>query len=139
MDVGGGQKDVNARPRGSLEGLPGALDIGGAGPGQGGDDGSPDGGGNRLHRGKVAFRGDGKAGFDDVHAQAVELVRQPQLLLHVHAASRRLLAIAQGSVEYRDPCSFHAEIPPAGTSFMLARRARLRESYNYYVSIRLFT
>ena len=118
---------MDARPGGSLEGLPGALDIGRAGAGQAGNDGTPDGGGNRLHRGKVAFRGDGEAGFDDIHAQAVELVRQPQLLLHVHAASRRLLAVAQGSVEYRDPCSFHAEVPPAGTSLMLARRANAKK------------
>ena len=57
-------------------------------PGQRRNDRTPNGGGNGLHRGKVAFRGDGKAGLDHVHAQAVELVRQTQLFLHVHAASR---------------------------------------------------
>ena len=88
---------MDARPGRSFKRLPGPLDVRRAGPGQAGDDGTPDGRCNRLHCGKVAFRGDGKAGFDDVHAQAVELVRQPQLFLHVHAASRRLLAVAQAS------------------------------------------
>ena len=79
----------------SLQGLPGALDVGGAGARQAGDDGSPDRRGDRLHRLKVAIGGDGEAGLDHVHTQAVELVSQPQLLLHVHAATWRLLAVAQ--------------------------------------------
>ena len=119
MNVGSGQEHMNAGPGGVLKRLPGALDVGSAGAGQAGDDGPPDGGGNRLHGGKVAFGSDGEAGFDDVNAQAVKLVRQSQLFLHVHAASRRLLAVAKSGVEYRDSCSFHVQGPPAGTGFML--------------------
>ncbi len=119
MNVGSGKKHVDARPGRSLQRLPGPLDVRRAGPRQAGNDGPPNGRGNGLHRGKVAFRGDGEAGLDDVHAQPVELVRQAQLFLHVHAAPGRLLAVAQGRVEYRDPCSFHAEALLHGTSLML--------------------
>ena len=110
MNVGSRQEHMDARPGSSFNRLPGALDIRRAGAGQPGDDGTPNGRRNRLHCGKIAFRGDGEAGFDDVHAQAVELVRQAQLFLHVHAASGRLLAIAKRGVEYRDPGSFHAKV-----------------------------
>ena len=127
---------MNAGPGGSLERLPGTFDVGRAGAGQGGDDGPPDGRRNRLHRGKVAFGSDGEAGFDDVNAQAVKLVRQSQLFLHVHAASRRLLAVAKGSVEYCDSCSFHVQGPSCRYGLHATRTSVLSKSYNYYVSIR---
>ena len=66
--------------------------------------------GNGLDRGKIAFRCDGKSGLDHVEAKPVKLVRQAQLLLHVHAASGRLLAVSQRSVENRNPGSFHAQV-----------------------------
>ena len=49
----------------------------------------------------------GEPGLDYIHAQPVELMRQPQLFLLVHAASRRLLAIAKGRVEDRDSLCIH--------------------------------
>ena len=44
----------------------------------------------------------GKAGLENVHAQPVKLARHLQLLLQVHAAAGRLLAVAQGRVEDAD-------------------------------------
>ena len=57
---------------------------------------------NGLHRGEIAVRSDGKPSLDYVHAEAVKLVRQAQLFLHVHAAAGGLFAIAQSRVENRD-------------------------------------
>src|SRR5712692_1498156 len=48
---------------------------------------------------EVALGGDREAGFQDVHTQLDELARHAQLVAGVHAAPRRLLAIAQGRVE----------------------------------------
>ncbi len=90
--------------------LPRTLDVGSAGPGQPGNRGPADGRRNRLYRFEVAVGGDGEAGFDHVHAESVELMRHAQLLVDVHAAARRLLAVPQGRVEHRDPYSLHNPI-----------------------------
>ena len=50
----------------------------------------------------------GKTRLDHIHAQTVELVSQAQLFLLVHAAARRLLAIAKRGVENRDAGSLCA-------------------------------
>ena len=70
--------------------------------GQAGDDRPPHGAGNGAHRFEVAVRRDREAGLDDVHAKAIELLRQPQLLGRGHAEARRLLAVAQRRVEHLD-------------------------------------
>ena len=44
----------------------------------------------------------GKPGLDHIDAEAVELMRQTQLLLMVHAATGRLFSVAQGGVENGD-------------------------------------
>src|SRR5579864_3397843 len=62
---------------------------------------------NGLHRLEVAIRGNREPGFNHVHTQPVELTGHAQLLLHIHAATRRLLPIPQSGVENRDPCSLH--------------------------------
>ena len=49
--------------------------------------------------GKVALRGHGEAGLDDVHAQVFEGMGHGQLFLRGHAAAGRLLAVAQRGVE----------------------------------------
>ena len=58
--------------------------------------------GDALHGLEIALRGDGEAGLDDVDAEAFQLVGDGQLLIGVHAAARRLLAIAQGGVKDQD-------------------------------------
>ena len=105
MNVGGRQKDMNAGMGCALERLPGALDILRAGTGKARDNGPPDNCGDCLNGGEITFRGDGKPGFDHVYAEAIELMGQAQFFLHVHAATRRLLAVAKCGIEYRD--AFH--------------------------------
>ena len=51
---------------------------------------------------EITLRGDGKAGLDDVHAEALKLVGHSQLFVGVHAAAGRLFAVAQGGVEDQD-------------------------------------
>ena len=48
---------------------------------------------------EIPRRGDGEAGFDDVHAQLFQLPGQAQLLLHVHGKAGGLLAVAQGCIK----------------------------------------
>ena len=105
MNVGGRQKDMNAGMGCALERLPSALDILRTGTGEASNNRSPDDCGDGLNGGEVAFRGDREAGFDHVYAEAVELMGQAQFFLHVHAAARRLLAVAKCGIEYRD--AFH--------------------------------
>ena len=58
-----------------------------------------------AHGFEVAWRGDGKASLDDVHAQIHERLRNLQFFFKVHAAAWRLLAVAQRGVENDDaPC-----------------------------------
>ena len=108
VNVRRGEEHVNARPRRLRERRPGAIDVRGNGAGQAGDDRPPHGAGNRAHRLEVAIRRDREAGFDDVHAKAIELLRQAQLLRRGHAEARRLLAVAKRRVEHLDAgCGRH--------------------------------
>ena len=61
MNVGGGEKGVDARPRGILQRFPGAVDVKLIGPRQRGDDGPPDFRRDGLDGFKVAVRGDGES------------------------------------------------------------------------------
>ena len=79
---------------------PGAIDVRRDRARQARDDRPAHGAGNGAHRLEVAVRGDREAGLDDVHAKAIELLRQPQLLGRGHAEARRLLAVAQRRVEH---------------------------------------
>ncbi len=67
-----------------------------------GNDGAADHCGDGLHRFKITVGGNGKSGFDHVDTETVELVRQAQLLLMVHAAAGRLFSVAQSGVENFD-------------------------------------
>src|SRR5581483_3503573 len=104
MDIRGSQKYVNAGTSRVLQRFPGALDVWAASAGKPRDNGPPDRLRNRLHRLEVAIRGDRKSSLDYIHAQTVKLLRQSQLLLLVHAAARRLLAIAKRRIKNRDSC-----------------------------------
>ena len=92
-----------------LQSLPGAFDILRAGAGKARDNRTPHRRGNRLHRREIAFGRDGESRLDHIDAQPVEVMRHAQLLRHIHAATRRLLAVAQRSVENRD--AFHRPGP----------------------------
>src|SRR5262249_28114052 len=125
VDVGGCEEHVNAGTGSMLQGLPGAFDVGAAGAGQSGDYGAADHFRDRLDGLKVTLGGDGEAGFDDIDAQAVELMGQAKLFLLVHAAAGGLLAISKSRVEYRNSRFFHRSTHlggrrrPRGNAFSL--------------------
>jgi hypothetical protein len=100
MNIRGGQEGMDTRVNSSFERLPGSLDVGVAAASQSGDHGPANLAGHKLHRVKIAFGGNGESGLDYIYAQAIELTRHAEFLVRGHAASRRLLAIAQCSVEY---------------------------------------
>jgi len=71
VDGAGSQEDVDTRPVGIAQGLPGPVDVVVVAARQAADDRALDLPGDGLHRLEVARRGDGKAGLDHVHAQIV--------------------------------------------------------------------
>src|SRR5262249_42244106 len=100
MDGAGGQEDMDAGPEGAAQGLAGPVDIFWVAAGQAADDRPVNLVGDGLHRLEIARRGDGEAGFDDVHAEILQRVGYLQLLSQIHAAARTLFAVPQGRVEY---------------------------------------
>ena len=76
--------------------------------GQTADDGALDLAGDGLHGREVSGAAGREAGFDDVHAQARQLMGDLQLLRCVQAATGRLLAVAQSRVKEDNR---HAGIP----------------------------
>ncbi len=70
--------------------------------GQAADRRAADRAGDLADRLEVAGRGDREAGFDDVDAQIDQRLRDLQLLVEVHAAAGRLLAVAERGVENDD-------------------------------------
>ena len=99
VNVGGGEKGVNPRPGRAFHRSPGAIDIELGGAGQSGNNGPADFSGNRLNGFEVTLRGNGKARLQDIGAQALELPGHLELLRQIHAASGRLLPIAQCRVK----------------------------------------
>ena len=62
--------------------------------------------GDLAHRLEIARRGDREAGLDHVDAQIHERLGDLQLLVEIHAAAGRLLAVAQRGVENDDRAWF---------------------------------
>ena len=90
---------MNAGTRSFLERLPGAADVKLARTRQRRDHRPPDFGADGPDRLEVALRSDGEPGLQSVHPQAVELAGHFQLLSQGHAATRRLLSVAQRGVK----------------------------------------
>src|SRR5207244_1907110 len=82
VNVAGGKESMDARPRGSFEGLPASIDICGNGASETGDGSRADLGRNLLHGLEITFRGDRESSFNDVHLKPLELTRHLQLLFH---------------------------------------------------------
>ena len=99
MDVAGGQEGMDAGTGRGLQGLVGDVDILADAAAKAGDAGAANFAGDALHGLEITLRGDGKTGFDNVDAEALELAGQNQLFLGVHAAAGRLFTVAQGRVE----------------------------------------
>jgi hypothetical protein len=55
--------------------------------------------GDFLHGLEIARGGDGEAGLDDVHVQALELAGHLQLFVEVHGGAGALLPVAQGGIK----------------------------------------
>src|SRR5687767_7732538 len=100
MDVGGRQEDVDARAGRVLQGAPGAIDVCRDGARQPGDDWAPHRGGDSANRLKISVRGNWEAGLDDVHAKAIELLREAELFGRSHAEPGGLLAVTKRGVEH---------------------------------------
>src|SRR6476646_1465278 len=99
MNIRGGQEGMDTRVDSSFEGLPGALDVGVATASQSRDHGPANLAGHKLHGVEIPFGGNGESGLDYIYAQAVKLASHAEFLIGGHAASRRLLPVAQRSVE----------------------------------------
>ncbi|MNC85072.1 hypothetical protein D3C83_06480 [compost metagenome] len=59
-----------------------------------------DGARHRLHCVEIAVAGSREAGFDHIHAHALELPRDAQLLFFRHRRAGALFAVAHRGVEY---------------------------------------
>src|SRR5581483_8088783 len=124
MDVGGGEKDMDPGTRSMLQSLPCTLDVLTTRTGQASNDRPADRRGDRSHGFKIAVRSDGKSGFNDIHAEAIQLPRKAQLFFHIHAAAGGLLAVSQGGIKDSYACAFHAQTSMSGKAFIVRRQPR---------------
>jgi len=115
VNVGGREEGVDARPLGGANRFPALVDVRGHCPGEAGDDRSAYLTSNRLHRGEIVGARGGEAGFDDVHAEPRELLRQRQLLRGRQRKAWRLLAVTQRGVEefYERAVLSHSALTPS--------------------------
>src|SRR5262249_42235610 len=90
-----------------LQRFPGACDVFGLAPRESRNLHSVDIFRKQLYRLEVSVGGNGESGFDNIHSKLLELKRHAQLLVHIHAATRRLLSIAQGRIENQHPVVAH--------------------------------
>jgi len=103
MDIGSGDKCVDAPLlTGILQRLPGAVDVLFAGTAQARNLRSFNALCHQLDCLKITLGSDGKAGFDYVHVQFLQLLGDPQFFFDVHAVARRLLAVPQRCVKNPD-------------------------------------
>ncbi|OPY66384.1 MAG: hypothetical protein A4E57_02823 [Syntrophorhabdaceae bacterium PtaU1.Bin034] len=93
MDIRRGDEGMDAWFHCVLNGFPRPVDIFEIGPGKTRDLALSHDLGDLPDRFKVAFGGNGKAGFDDVNAKRLKLLCNPKLLLGVHRVAGRLFTI----------------------------------------------
>ena len=105
---------MNARMRRAAHGVPGGVRTSsGTARASAATDAFADGAGHRHDAFEVRRRGDGETGLDDVHAETLEVARQPDLVGRAHAEPGGLLAISQRRVEHGDGWAIdHAQIWP---------------------------
>ena len=99
MQIGSGEKNVQARLGGRFERAERSIHVILTGASQCGDAASSNFGGDGAHGIEVTRRSNGKASFEDVDTQRFQLARQLQLFRAMHGESRRLLAVTQRRVE----------------------------------------
>src|SRR5690348_17406601 len=105
MQIAGGEKDMDTRALGKLQSAGSHLDVLVLGAGEGSYARFANRLGDRCDGCKVTFRGHRKAGLDDVDAQILKGVRHGEFFLRRHAATGRLLAIAQSGVRSEEHTS----------------------------------
>ena|SRR5436305_1553311 len=101
---------MNAWAHGGAKSLSRALDIVSGCAGQGSDDRARHSGSYSLHSAEVTIRRDRETRFNNVNSQLVQLARQTDLFLHIHAAAGRLLTVAQSGIEDRYPRAIHSKL-----------------------------
>ena len=102
MDGAGGQEYVDPSVGGAFEGLPSSIDVLFVTTRQAANRRTADGVGNFAYGLKIAGRRNREPGFNHVHAQIDQSVRHLELFAQIHAATRRLLAVAKRRVEDYD-------------------------------------
>ena len=95
----GADKGVDARLRSTFHRLPAAVDILDVGACQPADHGIFRVLGNLAHGAEITFRGDGKAGLDDIDAHIIQQPGNLELFGMGHGGAGGLLAIAQSGVK----------------------------------------
>ena len=85
-----------------LQRFGGEVDVAVVTARQRGDDRAVDGVGDLLDAAQIALRGGGEAGFDDVHAERVELPGEAQFGFRCHRIAGCLFAVAQRGIEDDD-------------------------------------
>ena len=80
--------------------------------------------GGLLDAVEIAFRGDGKAGLDDVDAHLVEHFGHFELLVEGHGGAGALFAVAQGGVKDHHAVALRALIAVRGLGLIGLHRSR---------------
>ena len=93
---------MDAVAGGGFDGAGGGLDVFALGAGEGGDDVARGPRGRWYGRRRVALRGDGEAGLEDVDAEGRDLMGHAEFFVVMHGAAGGLLAVAEGGVEEDD-------------------------------------
>jgi hypothetical protein len=103
MNRAGGNEHVDTVLLGPLNSLVNLFNVGGIAARQSANDWAEIAVCDSLYRLEVSGRGGRKPGLDDVDLKLGKSLRYSQFLPEGHAATRSLLAIAQGGVEDSDP------------------------------------
>ncbi len=110
MKVGNSKKSMDTRPLCPFQSAPCPLNIRQVRAGKPGDHGPVYLGGDPSHRPELFFGSDGKAGFDNIDAELVQLPGQAKLVFCAHTATGRLFAVTQSSVEDGDLRPLHKRL-----------------------------
>src|SRR5437016_9640469 len=130
MNVGGCEEHMNPWPDRRLQRLRRAFNVVTRSPRQSRDNRTRNRCRNGLHRREVSVRSDGEASLDDINAKLIQLPPQAHFLLYVHAATWRLLSIAQSGVKNSDSRAFHCTLHSLNYSDLTGRDVESK-AYNY--------
>src|SRR5437588_272122 len=130
MNVGGCEEHMNPWPDRRLQRLRRAFNVVTRSPRQSRDNRTRNRCRDSLHSCEVSVRSDGETSLDDVNAKLIQLPPQAYFLLYVHAATWRLLAIAQSRVKNSDSRAFHCALHSVNSSDLKGWNSESK-AYNY--------